>query len=48
MSVSGRAPAPLLSLVKVGKSYKRSVVLRDFDLDLLPGRIHALLGQNGG
>lgn len=47
MSVSGRAPAPLLSLVKVGKSYKRSVVLRDFDLDLLPGRIHALLGQNG-
>jgi rhamnose transport system ATP-binding protein len=39
--------APLLSARGISKSFAGVEVLRDVDLDLLPGEIHALLGENG-
>jgi rhamnose transport system ATP-binding protein len=37
----------LLSARGIGKSFAGVSVLRDVDLDLFPGEIHALLGENG-
>ncbi len=39
--------APLLSARGISKSFAGVEVLRDVDLDLIPGEIHALLGENG-
>ena len=39
--------APVLSARGIGKSFATVEVLRDVDLDLLPGEIHALVGENG-
>jgi ABC-type sugar transport system ATPase subunit len=41
------AGMPALSLDGVSKAYGASLALNDLSIDLMPGRIHALLGQNG-
>ena len=41
------AGAPLISARGISKSFAAVEVLRDVDLDLQPGEIHALLGENG-
>ncbi len=38
---------PLISARGIGKQFATVDVLRDVDLDLMPGEIHALLGENG-
>jgi rhamnose transport system ATP-binding protein len=38
---------PLISARGIGKNFATIDVLRDVDLDLMPGEIHALLGENG-
>ena len=38
---------PLISARGISKSFATIEVLRDVDLDLMPGEIHALLGENG-
>ncbi len=37
----------LLSVTHISKAFDSVVVLKDVSFDLLPGEIHALLGQNG-
>jgi rhamnose transport system ATP-binding protein len=39
--------APLISGRGIGKQFAGVEVLRNVDLDLMPGEIHALLGENG-
>lgn len=39
--------APLLAARGVSKSFFGNPVLRDVSISLLPGRVHALLGENG-
>lgn len=39
--------APVLSLQDVGKHFGELQALRDVNLDLRPGQVHALLGANG-
>src|SRR5690349_13558387 len=39
--------APVLRVRGVTKSFAGHVVLRDADLDLLPGQVHGLVGENG-
>ena len=41
------APRPLIAARGISKSFAGVEVLRDVDLDLRPGEIHALLGENG-
>jgi ribose transport system ATP-binding protein len=41
------APSPVLRLRGVGKEFFGTSVLRDIDLTLLPGQVHALVGENG-
>jgi len=41
------AAPPLLSARGISKQFAGVEVLRDVDLDLVPGEIHALLGENG-
>lgn len=41
------APAPLLELEGIGKSFTGVVALKDARLRLWPGEVHALMGQNG-
>jgi rhamnose transport system ATP-binding protein len=38
---------PLVALTGVSKSFAGIRVLRDIDFDVLPGEVHALLGENG-
>ena len=38
---------PTLQLARVSKSFGSVVALRDADLTMLPGSIHALVGENG-
>ncbi len=38
---------PLIAARGISKSFAGVEVLRDVDLDLMPGEIHALLGENG-
>ena len=38
---------PILSARGIGKCFVSVEVLRDVDLDLMPGEIHALVGENG-
>ncbi len=38
---------PVISARGISKTFATIEVLRDVDLDLLPGEIHALLGENG-
>lgn len=39
--------APVLAAREVSKSFFGNPVLRDVSIELLPGRVHALLGENG-
>jgi ribose transport system ATP-binding protein len=39
--------APAISVRGIGKSYGGISVLRNIDLDLVPGEIHGLVGENG-
>ncbi|APX94896.1 ABC transporter ATP-binding protein [Halomonas sp. 1513] len=39
--------APLLSAHRICRSFGQNQVLFDIDLDLVPGEVHALLGENG-
>jgi ABC-type sugar transport system ATPase subunit len=45
--VRPRADEPILRLRNLQKSFGGSAVLRGAALDVLPGEVHALLGQNG-
>jgi ribose transport system ATP-binding protein len=45
--VNGSARPPILSARGLSKTFGGRVVLRDVDLDVLPGEIHGLVGQNG-
>jgi len=38
---------PLASLRGISKSFGRTIALSDVSLDLLPGSVHALMGENG-
>ena len=38
---------PLVVLTDVGKSFDEISVLRHIDLEIVPGEIHALMGENG-
>ena len=41
------APVPRLALSGIGKAYPSVVANADIDLAVMPGEIHALLGENG-
>ncbi|MBN9311373.1 sugar ABC transporter ATP-binding protein [Devosia sp.] len=45
--MSEAGASPLLSARGISKSFAGVEVLRNVDLDLMPGEIHALLGENG-
>jgi ribose transport system ATP-binding protein len=45
-SIPAVAPSRL-SMAHVSKTFGRNPVLRDVGIDIVPGEIHALLGQNG-
>jgi ribose transport system ATP-binding protein len=45
--MSGPSPTPLLTLRGIGKSFLGVRVLSGVDLDLLPGEVHAVVGENG-
>ena len=40
-------PRPICELTRISKSYPGVQALKDVDLTLRPGSIHALLGENG-
>jgi general nucleoside transport system ATP-binding protein len=44
---AGRAGAPLVVLEQISKRFPGVVANDDVDLDLLPGEVHALVGENG-
>ncbi|WP_426145081.1 ABC transporter ATP-binding protein [Polaromonas sp. DSR2-3-2] len=46
-AASGAAPTPRLQLAGISKSYPGVVANSDIALDVLPGQIHAVLGENG-
>ena len=46
-AASSASAAPVLELAGIGKRFGPVEVLRDVRLRLLPGEIHALMGQNG-
>lgn len=41
------SPAPLVHLDRLTKRFPRVVAVDDVSLDLMPGQIHALVGENG-
>ena len=47
LAASGMAPAPRLQLAGISKSYPGVVANSDIALSVLPGQIHAVLGENG-
>lgn len=47
MTAPGTALAPVLRVSELSKAYNGVFALRDVDLDVRPGEVHALLGGNG-
>jgi ABC-type molybdenum transport system ATPase subunit/photorepair protein PhrA len=47
IDAGARAAIPILSVTGVSKTFVGRRVLSDFTLEILPGEIRALLGQNG-
>lgn len=45
--MSAAPPTSVLSVRRLSKTFGGRVVLREVDLDILPGEIHGLVGQNG-
>jgi ribose transport system ATP-binding protein len=45
--VSFQSQSPVLSARSFSKTFSGKTVLRDLDLDVRPGEVHGLLGQNG-
>jgi ribose transport system ATP-binding protein len=45
--VSQPSPNPVLSARNFSKTFSGKTVLQNLDLDVLPGEVHGLLGQNG-
>ena len=43
----GELSRPLLRAVGVGKAFVGNRVLDDVDLDVMPGEVHAIVGENG-
>ncbi|WP_460907842.1 sugar ABC transporter ATP-binding protein [Paraburkholderia jirisanensis] len=41
------SPVPLVSVRHLGKRYGGVVALRDMSLDVMPGTVHAVVGENG-
>ena len=41
------APRPALRIRRLTKSFAGTVALADFELDIAPGEVHALVGENG-
>src|SRR2546428_1070508 len=46
-AMSTASPVPVLSVRRLSKTFSGRTVLRQVDLDILPGEIHGLVGQNG-
>ena len=40
-------PTPILNIRSISKTYPGQVALSEAHLQILPGEIHALIGQNG-
>ena len=45
--MNATTPTPVLELTGIHKQFSGITVLRDVQLRLYPGEIHALMGQNG-
>jgi ABC-type multidrug transport system ATPase subunit len=46
--VQGRAQEPLLKITNINKTFEGgSQVIRDFNLEIMPGEVMCLLGNNG-
>jgi len=45
--MAGAAPTPIIRAQHVSKTFAGRVVLNDFDLEITPGEVHGLVGQNG-
>src|SRR5438552_14350159 len=45
--MSANANAPRLTMHRVSKHFGSTQALSDVDLELLPGEVHALVGENG-
>jgi rhamnose transport system ATP-binding protein len=43
----GKAPTPVLAMRSISKRFGATRALIDVSLDLLPGEVHALVGENG-
>ena len=44
---AGRSAGPVLRARGLTKSFLGNVVLESADLDLVPGQVHGLVGENG-
>jgi ABC-type sugar transport system ATPase subunit len=45
--MTGQSLPPLVRMERISKSYRGVPAVREVDFDLIPGEIHALLGENG-
>ncbi|MGO4128431.1 sugar ABC transporter ATP-binding protein [Inquilinus sp. YAF38] len=47
MTAASPAPGPVLSIQSLGKTFGTVAVLQEIGFDLLPGEVHAVIGENG-
>jgi ribose transport system ATP-binding protein len=45
--IDGAAASPIIRAQHISKTFAGRTVLNDFDLEIMPGEIHGLVGQNG-
>ena len=45
--MGGGDAAPLVVMKGIGKTFRGVTALKDVDLEIMPGEVHALLGENG-